>query len=119
VQRGFTRLSLIYACDSRLTEIALEKLKADGLVSQDAYFSLLAPGNLRWEAACRGFDFASRLSREAEGEIVSSVPGWLKQKNIVSDRVIFEGEVVHRAAALENVWGYDKFSGIGYRFKRI
>ena len=85
-------MSLIYSCDSRLIETALRKLKADGLVSPDAYFNHHAPANLRKEVAYRDSDFLSRLSREAEGEIVSSVLGWLKRKNLVSESAAYDEE---------------------------
>lgn len=83
-------MSLIYACDSQLIEIALRKLKADGLVSQDAYFNYHAPRNLRKEVAYRDFDFLSRLSRAAESKVVSSVLDWLKHKNIVSKKATYD-----------------------------
>jgi hypothetical protein len=53
--------------------MALRKLKADGLVSEDAYFNYNAPQNLRKEVTYRDFDFLSRMSRIAQVEIVSSV----------------------------------------------
>lgn len=70
--------------------MSMRKLKADGLVSENAYFNYDAPRNLRKEVAYRDFDFLSRLSRIAEVEIVSSVLAWLKQRGIVSEEAGYD-----------------------------
>ncbi len=65
-------MALIYSCEPQAIEMALERLKKDGLVSEDAYFHYDAPQSLRREVAYRDFDFLSRLSRTAEVETVWS-----------------------------------------------
>ena len=83
-------MALIYKCESQVVEMSMRKLKADGLVSENAYFNCDAPRNLRKEVAYRDFDFLSRLSRIAGVEIVSSVLAWLKQRGIVSDEAGYD-----------------------------
>ena len=83
-------MSLTYTCENHVIEIALEKLKDAGLVSQDAYFNYDAPQNLRKEVAYRDYDFLSRLSRTAEVETVRSILTWLKQKGIVSQDATYD-----------------------------
>ena len=84
------RMALIYTCESQVIEMALRKLKADGLVSGNAYFNYDAPRNLRKEVAYRDFDFLSRLSRTAEVETVRSVLAWLKQEGIVPEGATYD-----------------------------
>lgn len=76
-------MALIYTCENQVIEMALEKLKDDGLVSRDAYFNHDAPQNLRREVTYRDFDFLSRLSKTANVETIRSALAWLKQKGIV------------------------------------
>jgi len=83
-------MALIYTCESQVIEMALRKLKADGLVSGNALFNYDAPRNLRKEVAYRDFDFLSRLSRTAEVETVRSVLAWLKQEGIVPEEATYD-----------------------------
>jgi predicted O-methyltransferase YrrM len=83
-------MALTYRCGKEVIELALEKLKADGLVSDDAYFNYAAPQNLRKEVAYRDFDFLSRLGRVAEAEILSSALEMLKQLGCVGKEAAFE-----------------------------
>lgn len=76
-------MTLIYTCEAPVIEMALERLKEDGLVSPDAYFNYDASHNLRREVAYRDFDFLARLSRVAEAETVRSILAWLTQAGIV------------------------------------
>jgi predicted O-methyltransferase YrrM len=76
-------MTLIYTCENQAIEMALERLKEDGLVSREAYFNYAAPENLRSEVAYRDFDFLSRLGRVAEAETVGSILAWLKQEGIL------------------------------------
>ena len=83
-------MALTYMCEKQVIELALERLKAAGQVSEDAYFNYDAPRNLRKEVAYRDFDFLTRLSRMAETEIVSSVVDWLKQSGIVEKEATYD-----------------------------
>jgi len=83
-------MALTYTCESQVIEMALRKLKADGLVSGNAFFNYDAPRNLRKEVAYRDFDFLSRLSRTAEVETVRSVLAWLKQEGIVPEEATYD-----------------------------
>jgi predicted O-methyltransferase YrrM len=85
-------MTRIYTCESQVIEMALEKLKDQGLVSRDAYFNYDAPRNLRREVAYRDFDFLSRLSRTAEVEIVHSILAWLKREGIVPTDATYDEE---------------------------
>jgi predicted O-methyltransferase YrrM len=83
-------MALIYTCETQVIEMALERLKEDGLVSKDAYFNYDASQNLRREVAYRDFDFLSRLSRIAEFETVRSILAWLKQEGIVPEGTTYD-----------------------------
>ena len=85
-------MALTYQCENKVIQIAMEKLKADGLVSKEAYFNYDAFQDLRKEVAYRDFDFLSRLSRAAETEIVDSIAAWLKGKGIVGLEAAYEKE---------------------------
>jgi predicted O-methyltransferase YrrM len=83
-------MALIYTCENQVIEMALKKLKADGLVSRNAYFNHDAPRNLRKEVTYRDFDFLSRLGRTAEVETVRSILAWLKQEGIVPEGATYD-----------------------------
>jgi caffeoyl-CoA O-methyltransferase len=85
-------MALRYSCEDHIIEMALRKLKADGLVSDDAYFNYDAPGNLRREVAYRDFDFLSRLSRMAEVETVRSALAWLKREAVVPGDAMYDDQ---------------------------
>jgi predicted O-methyltransferase YrrM len=80
----------IYTCENQVIEMALDRLKDDGLVSRDAFFNYDAPHNLRSEVAYRDFDFLSRLCRVGEAESVRSILAWLKQEGIVPASATFD-----------------------------
>jgi len=84
IQGEIIDMAVTYRCDKKVIELAMEKLKSDGLVSEEASFNHDAPQNLRKEVAYRDFDFLSRLSRAAEVEIVASILAWLKEKGILN-----------------------------------
>jgi predicted O-methyltransferase YrrM len=86
------RMAQTYTCDKRAIEMALERLKDDGLVAKDAYFRYDAPQNLRREIAYRDFDFLTRLCRVAEDETVRSILAWLKQAGIVPEHATYDEE---------------------------
>ena len=66
-------------------ELALEKMKDDGLVHPDAVFNEDAPGGLRREVTYRDAYFAYRLGRTAqESRIVDSALELLKREGHVS-----------------------------------
>ena len=83
-------MALTYTCERQAIEMAMRKLKADGLVSGDAYFNHDAPGKLRKEVAYRDFDFLSRLSRTAEVETVRSALAWLKREGVVPEGASYD-----------------------------
>jgi predicted O-methyltransferase YrrM len=83
-------MALTYTCEPQAIDMALERLKEDGLVSKDAYFNHDASRNLRREVAYRDFDFLSRLSRVAEIETVRSILAWLKQEGIVPEETMYD-----------------------------
>lgn len=83
-------MALTYTCEPPVIEMALESLKKDGLVTQDAGFNYDAPKQLRSEVAYRDFDFLSRLSRVGEAETVRSVMLWLKQNGIVPEGATYD-----------------------------
>jgi predicted O-methyltransferase YrrM len=83
VERKVKRMALIYTCENQAIEMALERLKTDGLVSTEAYFNYAAPQNLRREVAYRDFDFLSRLGRVADVETVRAILAWLKQEGVL------------------------------------
>ena len=83
-------MSLIYTCENQVIEMALQKLKDAGLVSQDAYFNYDAPQQLRREVAYRDYLFLSRLSRTAEVETVRSILAWLKREGVVPEDATYD-----------------------------
>ena len=76
-------MALTYRCERPVIELALAKLKEDGLVASDATFNPGAHGGLRSEVAYRDFDFLSRLSRVGEVDTVHSILSWLRQTGLV------------------------------------
>jgi predicted O-methyltransferase YrrM len=86
-------MALTYTCEREVIEMALEKLKIDGLVSKESYFNFEAPGGLRKEVAYRDFDFLTRLSRTAEIETAASILVWLKDMGIAAVDGGFDWEV--------------------------
>ncbi len=82
-------MTLTYTCENQLIERALQRLKDDKLVSQDAFFNYDAPHKLRKEVAYRDYDFLSRLCRIAEAEVVRSVLAWLQQKGIADSNAAY------------------------------
>ncbi len=85
-------MPLRYTCDKKAIEMTLEKMKADGLVSIDAFFNYDAPENLRREVAYKDFDFLTRLCRIAEAETVDSIFKWLVQAGIVDKGISYPRE---------------------------
>jgi len=83
-------MTLIYTCENQVIEMALQKLKDAGLVSQDAYFNYDAPQQLRREVAYRDYLFLSRLSRTAEVETVRSILAWLKREGVVPEDATYD-----------------------------
>lgn len=83
-------MTLQYSCETQVIERALDKLKADGLVSKEASFNYGAPQNLRSEVAYRDFDFLTRLSRVEEVNTVRSILEWLNNEGIVNEGTTFD-----------------------------
>jgi len=84
------RMVQTYTCEKQVIEMALERLKDDGLVAQDAHFQYDAPANLRREVAYRDFDFLTRLCRVADDETVYSILAWLKQTGLVPESATYD-----------------------------
>jgi predicted O-methyltransferase YrrM len=82
-------MALIYTCENQVIEMALDRLKDDGLVSREAFFNYDAPHNLRREVAYRDFDFLSRLCRVGEVESVRSILAWLKREGVVPESATY------------------------------
>jgi len=83
-------MTLIYRCDNNAIDMALEKMKNDGLVSIEATFNFDSPDGLRSEVAYRDFDFLTRLCRVADEQTTRSVLVWLKQEGIIPEGVTFD-----------------------------
>jgi len=83
-------MALAYTCERQVIEMAMERLKRDGLVARDAYFNYDAPQYLRREVAYRDFDFLSRLSRVGEVQTVRSILAWLKGQGIVPAGAMYD-----------------------------
>ncbi len=79
-------MSLTYRCDPQAIELAMAKMKSDGLVSDKAKFNFSASDGLRSEVAYRDFDFLTRLSRVGEVKTGHSILTWMKAKNIISEK---------------------------------
>ena len=83
-------MPLTYRCEPNLIEMAMERLKEQGLVAQDARFYYEAPDGLRREVAYRDFDFLSQLGRVAEVETTHAVLDWLKENGVVAQDVTYD-----------------------------
>ncbi|MBC8503704.1 MAG: class I SAM-dependent methyltransferase [Anaerolineales bacterium] len=86
-------MSLVFRCGEKSIELALERMRSDGLVSDDAWFNFNAPDRLRSEVAYRDFDFLTRLCRVGDAETSRAILECLKQNEIVSKDLSFDEEV--------------------------
>jgi len=88
------------------TALALDKLKEDGLVHQEAVFNEDADGGLRKEVARRDWHFGRRLGRTAlETEIVDAALALVKERGLVGPDADYDRAAVesHR----ERLKGFD------------
>ncbi len=93
-------MSLTFRAPQRAVDLALAKLKSDGIVHPDAAFNHDATGSLRREVAYYDRDFICRLGRtSAEAEIVDAALGMLRQHGLVADSSSYDERAFekHRA----------------------
>jgi predicted O-methyltransferase YrrM len=93
-------VSLTFRAPRRAIDLALAKLKSDGVVHPDAVFNAEAPGDLRREVAYYDRDFISRLGRTAaEAEVVDAALRMLKERGLVGDAATYDATAFekHRA----------------------
>lgn len=83
-------MSLVLRAPDRATDLAIAKLKSDGIVHPDAVFNPDAPGNLRREVAYYDRDFMGRLGRTpAEADVVDAALGMLKEHGLVGGASVY------------------------------
>jgi protein-L-isoaspartate O-methyltransferase len=103
-------MSLTFRPRHEAVELALRKMKDDGLVHPEAAFNDEAPGGLRREVTRRDPYFAYRLGRTAlETEIVDDALAFLKAEGLVDGRADCDRLAVesHRAllkSSFEGTW---------------
>lgn len=91
-------------------ELAVKKLKRDGIVHPDAAFDPAAPDGLRREVAYYDRDLLCRLGRtDAEEQTVDAALGLLKQHGLVPASASYDGASVERhrrevRATFEGSW---------------
>jgi len=84
-------VSLVFRAPLQAIELAVAKLKSDGIVNPDAAFNVRAPGSLRREVAYYDRDFMRRLGRTAaEAEIVGAALNMLKAHGLVDDGASYD-----------------------------
>jgi predicted O-methyltransferase YrrM len=94
-------MSLVFRAPRRAIDLAIDRLKKDGIVHPEAQFNPDAKGSLRQEIAYYDRDFLGRLGRtSAEAEIVGAALGMMKERELVApssgyDAAAFER---HRSA---------------------
>jgi predicted O-methyltransferase YrrM len=82
-------------------ELAVRKMKEDGLVHPDAVFNEDAPGGLRREVTYRDWHFGRRLGRTAlEEEIVDDALALLRRHDLVAAQADYDRDAVVRHRAL-------------------
>ncbi|MCL5996911.1 MAG: class I SAM-dependent methyltransferase [Chloroflexi bacterium] len=82
--------------EHELIEIALQRLKRNGFVAEDAYFSAEATHQLAQEVGYRDFHFLYYLGLYAEHEIGAGVLELLKQKGIIASSAAYSSEAFER-----------------------
>ena len=101
-------MTIIFRPPREAIDMAVDRLKADGVVHPDARFNPAAPGNLRHEVAYYDRDFLYRLGRtEEEEEIVGSALYTLKARGLVPESASYESRSVdlHRKVVRETFEG--------------
>jgi predicted O-methyltransferase YrrM len=103
-------MSLVFRTSQRAIELALKRLKDEGMVHPEAEFNPEADGDLRREVTYYDRDFMYRLGRtSAEEEIVDSALAMLEDHGIVAPRAAYDKEAFagHRAEVrgkFEGTW---------------
>ena len=77
-------MSIVFRAPRRAIDLAIDRLKQDGIVHPDAQFNPDATGDLRQEIAYYDRDFLGRLGRtSAEADIVDAALNMLKEHGLV------------------------------------
>jgi predicted O-methyltransferase YrrM len=90
-------MSLVFRAPRRAIDLAMARLRADGIVHPDAEFNPDAPGHLRREVAYYDRDFMDRLGRtSAEAEVVDSALDMLKEHGLVDSTAAYDAGTFDR-----------------------
>jgi predicted O-methyltransferase YrrM len=101
-------MSIVFRAPKRAIDLAIDRLKNDGIVHPEAQFNPEAEGSLRKEISYYDRDFLGRLGRtQAEAEIVDAAINMLKEHGIV------EASSGYDADAFEKYRSYVKASFTG------
>lgn len=101
-------MSLTFRAPQRAIDLAIRRLKDEGMVQPGAEFNPDAPGDLRSEVTYYDRDFMYRLGRiEAEEEIVDSALAMLKEHGLIDGEAAYDKEAFarHRADVREKFEG--------------
>lgn len=101
-------MTLTFHPRKEAVELALQKMKEDGLVHPDAVFNEEAPGGLRREVTYRDWHFGRRLGRTAlEVQIVDDALALLKDLGLAGEEADYDRDAVepHRALLHESFEG--------------
>lgn len=84
-------MALVFHPPQQAIDLAMQRLKSDGLVHPDATFNPSAPDGLRCEVTYRDLDFTRRIGRtSAEEEVVDTALRFLKAQGIVSTTASYD-----------------------------
>jgi len=103
-------VSLVFRAPQRAIDLAVERLKRDGVIHPRAAYNQDAPGNLRREVAYYDRDFMYRVGRtSAEEETVDSALGMLKEHGLAQpaagyDKQAFEKHRTEVREKFEGTW---------------
>jgi predicted O-methyltransferase YrrM len=103
-------VAITFRAPQRAVELAVERMKTDGVVHPDATFNPSAPGELRREIAYYDRDFMYRLGRSGGGpDIVDAALSLLKEHGLVEndasyDADAFEKHIEEVRSTFEGTW---------------
>lgn len=90
-------MAITFRATPRAIDLAVEKLKQDGIVHPHAAFNPEAPGGLRREVAYYDRDFMSRLGRTAADEgVVDAALDLLRDRGLVPESASYDRDTVAR-----------------------
>jgi predicted O-methyltransferase YrrM len=101
-------MAITFRAPDEAIDLAVRKLKADGIVHPEARFNPNAPGDLRREIAYYDQDFLRRVGRaSAEEQTVDAALTMLKEHDLVPASASYDKEalVQHRELVRENFVG--------------